>query len=232
MAFHGISWDYHNQVRNIWWHVNCQCDTWQQNDSLYNHCNHWVGLGTIESWHFLWWANISTFKARSTGLILIPLDICQLFYCGLIEYLRTISRPNAISHTDLRHFDSSLMVTGTITIGAPSSDGKLHWISTSEFPQRLSFTDTSKKCSPTTLDYLRWEGLQLNDTIPFFQKFSPCPTRLTKRGAPIHRGGFFYGPIQRGIRLRPQEDRLEEKGGILEDSAERMLGGFEIKTDP
>lgn len=144
MAFHGISWDYHNQVRNIWWHVNCQCDTWQQNYSLYNHYNHWVGLGTIESWHFPWWANISTFKATSTGLILIPLDICQLCYCGLIEYLRTISRSNAISHTDLRHFDSSLMVTGTITMGAPSSDGKLHWISISEFPQRLSFTDTSK----------------------------------------------------------------------------------------
>lgn len=81
-CYNGISWDYHNQVRNIWWHVNCQCDTWQQN---YNHYNHWVGLWTIESWHFLWWAHTATFTARSTGLILIPLDIGQLFYCGFLE---------------------------------------------------------------------------------------------------------------------------------------------------
>ena len=77
--------------------------------------------------------------------------------------------------------------------------------------------------------------MQLNDTIPCFPKISPCPThpdsklpRLTKRGAPIHRGGFFYGPIQRGIRLQKTGWK---KRGILEDSAEGMLGGFEIKTD-
>ena len=55
----------------------------------------------------------------------------------------------------------------------------------------------------------------------------PGVTGLTKRGAPIHRGGFFYGPIQRGIRLQTGWEEL----GIREDSAERMLEGFEIKTD-
>ena len=108
MAFHGISWDDHNQVRNIWWHVR---------HVNVIHGNKTTIITTIGSWFKDHWKlafSEQISQLSKLGLLVwfwyhwILANFSTVdFYC---VFVRTISRPNAISHTDLRHFDSSLML--------------------------------------------------------------------------------------------------------------------------